>query len=92
MSNRKYLDIAKIVGGRARRKVIMLMGYQRSGTNVFFDSLASDPSLNSHNESMDNGFFSEWRLRGEGEVREVLAGLPGTVLLKPISEPTYRDI
>ena len=80
------------MGERALRKVIMLMGYQRSGSNVFFNSLASDPSLNSYNESMDNGFFCEWRLRGEEEVREVLAGFPGTVLLKPISEPTYRDV
>lgn len=70
----------------------MIMGYQRSGTNALLKSLGSDPEITAINESAESEFFKDWLLRPEPGIRDALYGIPGTVLLKPISEATYRDV
>ncbi len=74
------------------RKLIMVMGVQRSGTKVLFNSLANDRSLTSFNESVDDAIYDRYRLRPLPQIAHVLNAAPGTVLLKPISETPDRAL
>jgi len=73
-------------------KLMMIMGVQRSGTNVLLKSLGSSRRVQSFNESMDNPLFSRLNLRPEPEIREVLRGAIRPVLCKPINETTVRGV
>src|SRR5438093_1420001 len=74
------------------RKLVMVMGAQRSGTNALFCSLANDKQVIPFNESIDNAIYCNYLLRPLGEIAGVLGAATGTVLLKPISETKYRTI
>jgi hypothetical protein len=73
-------------------KIIMVMGVQRSGTNVLRESFGKDPAINDFNESADSELFQDWKLRPEKEIRPVLQRLGGPILTKPISETKFRSI
>ena len=44
-------------------ELIMVMGVQRSGTNVLFDSLATDRTLSAFPEDIDSEFYCNFRFR-----------------------------
>ena len=44
-------------------ELIMVMGVQRSGTNVLFDSLVTDRSLSAFPEDIDSEFYCNFRFR-----------------------------
>jgi hypothetical protein len=73
------------------KKIIMVMGVQRSGTNALFHSLAGDPSLAAYNEKEYDEFYDFYLLRPEPEIRHLFLSIPGTLLLKPISESFKRS-
>ncbi len=70
----------------------MVMGVQRSGTNALRRSLSLDPRVAGFNESKDSPLFKNWYLRREASIRDFLNGVPGTVLIKPISETRKRTV
>lgn len=74
------------------KQLIMVMGVQRSGTTVLFESLASDPALTAFNESQDSEVFDKYFLRPECEIRPILRSAPGPVLLKPLQETHLRSV
>lgn len=73
-------------------KIIMVMGVQRSGTNVLRESFGKDPEISDFNESADSELFQDWKLRPEKEIRPILQRLGGPILTKPISETKFRSI
>ncbi len=74
------------------KRLIMVMGVQRSGTTTLFKSLAGDPQVTAFNESVDSRVFTDFCLRPEREIRPVLHDTPGPVLLKPLQETKFRSI
>jgi hypothetical protein len=74
------------------KKIVMVMGVQRSGTSALFFSLAKDDRFNSFNESADNAFFYNYFLRPERVLGPLLIEIEKPVLLKPISETKRRSL
>lgn len=79
------------------KKLIMIMGFQRSGTNALFYSMADDPAVTSFNENRLEVFYESDNMKGfllkdEPEIREILLRDEGPALLKPISETNVREI
>lgn len=72
------------------KKLVMVMGVQRSGTTALFKSLAGDPSVTAHEENIDDAVYCNYRLRPREELAHILDDAPGTVLLKPLSESAKR--
>ena len=72
-------------------KLVMIIGFQRSGTNALFDSLSSDRKILAFNEHADNDVYQNFYLRPESEIREKLRKST-TALLKPISETKKRSV
>lgn len=71
------------------KKLIFVIGYQRSGTNALFYSLSEDKTFKSFNESSNSLIMKNWTLRSERITR--LSFRPNTnVLVKPISENYIR--
>jgi hypothetical protein len=69
----------------------MVIGFQRSGTNALFDSLAGDRNILSFNEVAESEIYRNFYLKPEPEIRSILqAGK--SVLLKPISETKRRNV
>lgn len=77
---------------RMKKKLIMVMGVQRSGTTALFKSLARDPALTSFHESADDSMYYLYRLRPLEQIAPVLDAAPGAILLKPITETFYRSL
>jgi hypothetical protein len=75
-----------------KKRLIMIMGWQRSGTSVFFRSLASDPNVTSYSERRDSEVFLEFNLRPEEEIRPILSAAKETILLKPINDTNRRSV
>jgi hypothetical protein len=73
-------------------ELIMVMGVQRSGTNVLFDSLATDRTLSAFPEDIDSAFYCNFRLRQLSELAALIERAPGRILLKPISETGTRSL
>src|SRR5438105_3745468 len=73
-------------------ELIMVMGVQRSGTNVLFDSLATDRTLSAFPEDIDSGFYCNFLLRPLSELAALIERAPGRILLKPISETARRSL
>jgi len=73
-----------------RKKLIMIMGVQRSGTTALFEALAGAPGVSPRHESPSDEIYDDYFLRPEPEIRSVLHALPGTVLLKPVRESERR--
>lgn len=72
------------------RRLVMIMGFQRSGTTALFKTLSTAPGVSPRNESADDDIYDDYFLRPEAEIRPVLAPLPGVVLLKPVRESQRR--
>src|SRR5205823_8664442 len=62
-------------------ELIMVMGVQRSGTNVLFDSLATDRTLSAFPEDIDSAFYCNFRLRPLSELAALIERAPGRILL-----------
>ena len=73
-------------------ELIMVMGVQRSGTNVLFDSLATDKTLNVFPEDIDSAFYCNFLLRPLSELAPLIERALGRILLKPISETGRRSL
>src|SRR5437764_15102663 len=73
-------------------ELIMVMGVQRSGTNVLFDSLATDRTLSAFPEDIDSAFYYNFLLRPLSEVAALIERAPRRILLKPISESGWRSL
>lgn len=73
------------------KRLVMIMGFQRSGTTALFETLASAPGVSPRHEHADDDIYDDYFLRPEPQVRPVLAALPGTVLLKPVRESQRRS-
>jgi hypothetical protein len=78
--------------GTEKKRIIMVMGVQRSGTNVLFQSLSASPGVSAFNESEDNPFFASWYLKPVNEVRRAVEEYPGVIVLKPITETRARSV
>ena len=74
-----------------RKKLIILMGVQRSGTTALFNVLASVPGVSACQEAASDSIYDDFYLRPEREIREALHSLPGAVLLKPVRESEVRS-
>lgn len=73
------------------KRLVMIMGFQRSGTTALFDTLASAPGVSPRHEHADDDIYDDYFLRPEPDVRPVLMALPGTVLLKRVRESRRRS-
>lgn len=70
-------------------RAILLVGLQRSGTNMVVRGLARNPAVEVYNEN-DRRAFDRYRLRPEGDVAELVArSRSRVVLLKPLCD-THR--
>src|SRR5438067_13793860 len=74
------------------KQIIMVIGVQRSGTTVLFESLAVDKSLTAYPEDVDSAVYYRFQLRAFSEISGVIQAAPGRVLLKPISENWDRTL
>jgi sulfotransferase family protein len=72
-------------------RLVMIIGFQRSGTNALFDSLAADRRIIAVNEHAENEMYQNFYLRPEPEIRNRLRENE-IVLLKPISETKKRSV
>ena len=81
-------------------ELIMVMGVQRSGRNVLFDSLATDRTLSAFPEDIDSEFYCNFRFRkpsfyplnyGDGVARAIGASscavLSSIVKVAPVPLP-----
>ena len=75
-----------------KKRLIMVMGTQRSGTTALFRSLAHDRALTSFHESAEDALYYLYRLRPVRETAAILNAAPGAVLLKPITETIDRSL
>ncbi len=73
-------------------ELIMVMGAQRSGTNVLFSSLATDRTLSAFPEDIDSAFYCNFLLRPLSELAALIERAPGRILLKPITETGRRSL
>src|SRR5437870_1552537 len=73
-------------------ELIMVMGAQRSGTNVLFSSLATDRTLSAFPEDIDSAFYCNFLLRPLRELAALIERAPGRILLKPITETGRRSL
>jgi cytochrome P450 len=74
-----------------RKKIVMVMGVQRSGTTALLDSL-SHGGLIAFNESRSDYIYDNFYLRPEPELRALFHEIPGAILLKPLSETFRRSV
>ncbi|THB65109.1 MAG: hypothetical protein D6E12_13365 [Desulfovibrio sp.] len=74
------------------KRVVLVLGVQRSGTNALHRSLALDPWVAGFNEDGDNEFYHKYRLREPSSFLPVIGKFPGIVLLKPIMDIIKRDL
>ena len=74
-----------------RKRLVMVMGVQRSGTTAVLEKLSRSPGVTARNESIDDPLYHEYYLRPEPEIRGVLHSLPGTVLLKPEARRSLKS-
>ena len=73
------------------KRLVMIVGVQRSGTTALFHTLASAPGVSPRHEAADDDLYDDYFLRPEPRIRPILAALPGTVLLKPVRESHRRS-
>lgn len=70
-------------------EILMILGYQRSGTNALFKSFKKDTRYAFHNESNYSEMMESWALRPEKEIRYFL-NKEAKIVTKPISESYLR--
>src|SRR2546429_4222803 len=73
-------------------ELTIVMGAQRSGTNVLFSSLATDRTLSAFPEDIDSGFYCNFLLRPFRELAALIERARGRILLKPITETGRRSL
>ena len=73
------------------KRLVMIMGFQRSGTTALFNTLSTASGVSARHEHPDDEIYAQYELRPEVEIRPVLHSLPGTVLLKPVKESAKRS-
>ena len=73
------------------KRLVMILGFQRSGTTALFNTLASASGVSPRHEHADDDVYDDYFLRPESQVRPVLSALPGMVLLKPVRESRRRS-
>lgn len=73
------------------KRLIMIMGVQRSGTTAFSETLATDRSIHLRGEHPNDEIYDHFFLRPEPEIRSVLARIEGTPVLKPVRESQRRS-
>ena len=74
------------------KRLVMIMGVQRSGTNALFKCLTSSAGVHGYNESPDNAFFAGINLRPEEGLRDLIQQAQRHLVLKPINETTHREV
>ncbi len=79
-------------GLAAQKRIIMIMGVQRSGTTALFHLMTEDPDLDGYHKDDPQLNDDRYLLRPEPEIRDVLQSARGPVLLKPISETMVRSL
>src|SRR5207302_11515617 len=73
-------------------ELIMVMGAQRSGTNVLFSSLATDRTLCSFPDDIDSAFYCNFLLRPLREHAALVERAPARILLHPITDSVMRSL
>lgn len=74
------------------KRLIMIMGVQRSGTTGLFYCLSRHPTVTGYHEDEPRLYTPDYMLRPEPEIRGILNSSPGIVVLKPISETMRRTV
>lgn len=72
-------------------RLIMVMGYQRSGTNALFNSFITE-GVFAYREIENNFIYNGWLLRPEKFVRWWFRSPSKPVIIKPITESYVRSI
>ncbi len=75
-----------------RRKLVFVLGSQRSGTTAMLQALAQDPSLQAENESPGNELYDDYRLRPEPSIRSILWGYRRRIILKPVADVDFESV
>jgi hypothetical protein len=75
-----------------RRKLIFVLGSQRSGTTAMLQALGQDPSLQAENESPGNELYEDYRLRPEPTIRPILWGYRRRIILKPVADVDFEPV
>jgi cytochrome P450 len=74
-----------------KKKIVMVMGVQRSGTTALLEALSHGGCI-AFNESPSDYIYDNFYLRPEPALRPLFQEIPGSVLLKPISETFRRSV
>jgi hypothetical protein len=74
------------------KKLLMVMGNQRSGTNALFDSIVRGGGCIPMVDVESSEIYDQWDLRPEPQIRNILRATSSPVLLKPINETKKRSI
>jgi hypothetical protein len=82
------------------RRLVLVIGFPRSGTTALFDGLSTSPGVVAHHEpddsperrAVDDPFYFDERLRPEPEVAERIRSASGPVLLRPMEDLATRSL
>lgn len=74
-----------------KKKIIMVMGVQRSGTTILLKCLSKDRNISTFNEDHSD-FFKNYFLRPLSKIELQVRKINKLILLKPISETIVRSI
>lgn len=85
-------DAETLIELRMRKKLIFILGSQRSGTNALRRSLSLDPDVMGFNESKKSDLFNNWILRPEVKIRDFILNKPSAVLIKPITNVKHQSV
>lgn len=91
-SERLVKKIDRIINGCMTKKLLMVMGYQRSGTNALFDSIERGGGCIPMVDVEQSEIYDQFDLRPEPEIRKFLMASPAPVLLKPVNDTKKRSI
>jgi len=75
-----------------KKKLLMVMGYQRSGTNALFDSIDRGGGCIPMVDVEQSEIYDQFDLRPEPKIRDILRAATFPVLLKPVNETKKRSI
>jgi hypothetical protein len=77
---------------RMNKKLLMVMGNQRSGTNALFDSIVRGGGCIPMVDVEQSEIYDQFDLKPEPEIRHILQAATSPVLLKPVNETKKRSI
>jgi len=75
-----------------QKKIVMIMGIQRSGGTTFLSSFLRDSSITALKQEQNSQVYRLTHLRPIDETLEYLMGLRGTVIMEPKSDSKFRAI